>query len=110
MQIISEEEYLLQRGFGALSDYGMDHEKLPHGETRRQKEKRLKTAKKAIDAFYEGKKAARKEYQEKVKQGEIRPPTVIESAIQAANGPEESEQTQAARRYLKKRGIYWGNN
>ena len=110
MQIISEEEFLQMRGFGTLSDYALDKCKIPHGETAKQEQKRLKQTETALTAFYEAKQATRQEYRERVKRGELRPPTVAESAIKAANGPEESEQTQAARRYLKKHGIDWKNN
>lgn len=49
----------------------------------------------------------RKEYQEKVQSGEIRPPTRIERLIEYANGHPDNMQTQAARRLLEKKGINW---
>lgn len=107
MIIQSEEEFLMSRGFGALSNYGIDQTRIPHGETNRQRSKRLDNCQKAITAFYEAKQAARREYRQKVERGEIRPPTVLETALQIAQGNEESEQTQAARRLLAKRGVDW---
>lgn len=107
MIIQSEEDFLQSRGFGALSDYTIDKDRIPHGETNRQRTKRLKDCETAITAFYEAKQAARREYRQKVERGEIRPPTALEKALQAAQGNEESEQTQAARRLLAKRGIDW---
>ena len=107
MIIQSEEEYLQARGFGALSDYTIDKDRIPHGETNRQRIKRLDNCQKAITAFYEAKQAARREYRQKVERGEIRPPTALQTALQVAQGNEESEQTQAARRLLAKRGIDW---
>ena len=49
----------------------------------------------------------RKEYNDKVAKGELRPPTRMEHLISTANGMEENEATQAARRILTKRGISW---
>lgn len=107
MIIQSEEDFLQSRGFGVLSDYGIDQDRIPHGETNRQRNKRLANAHKAITAFYDAKQAARREYRQKVERGEIRPPTALETALKVAQGNEESEQTQAARRLLAKRGIDW---
>ena len=107
MIIQSEEDYLLSRGFGALSNYGIEQARIPHGETNRQRNKRLDNCQKAITAFYEAKQEARREYRQKVERGEIRPSTALERALQVAQGNEASEQTQAARRLLAKRGVDW---
>lgn len=107
MQIISEEEFLIMRGFGGLSDYDIDRSRLPHGETQRQHNKRMKETNTKLNAFYEAKKVARAEYRQLVERGTVRPPTFTEQLIQRANGAEESEQTQAARRICAKRGIDW---
>jgi hypothetical protein len=47
----------------------------------------------------------RKEYKEKLKRGEIQEYTIIEKLIISANGHPDLEQTQAAKRVLRKRGI-----
>lgn len=107
MQIITEEEFLLSHGFGALSDCDIDRTRLPHGETLRQREKRIKETDAKLSAFYEEKKVARAEYRQLVERGTVRPPTFTEQLIQRANGTDESEQTQAARRICAKRGIDW---
>lgn len=107
MIIQSEDDFLLSRGFGALSDYVIDKDKIPHGETMRQRNKRISDCQKAITVFYEAKQEARREYRQKVERGEIRPPTALETALQVAQGNADSEQTQAARRLLAKRGVDW---
>ena len=47
----------------------------------------------------------RKEYKEKIANGEIEEYTIVEKLIISANGHDDLEQTQAARRVLAKRGI-----
>jgi hypothetical protein len=49
----------------------------------------------------------RQEYQQKVANGELRPPTRLERLLSTANGLEEKESVQAARRVLEKQGIDW---
>ena len=49
----------------------------------------------------------RKEYWQKVENGEFRPPTRNEKLISTANGNPENECVIAARRLLEKKGIDW---
>lgn len=49
----------------------------------------------------------RKEYQKKMKNGELREPTRNEKLISTANGNIDNECTIAARRLLDKKGIDW---
>lgn len=49
----------------------------------------------------------RKEYRQKIKDGELREPTRNEKLIATANGRIENECTMAARRLLIKKGIDW---
>lgn len=49
----------------------------------------------------------RKEYWQKVENGELRPPTRNEKLIATANGNPDNECTIAARRLLEKKGIDW---
>lgn len=49
----------------------------------------------------------RKEYRQKIKDGELREPTRNEKLIATANGRIENECTIAARRLLSKKGIDW---
>lgn len=49
----------------------------------------------------------RKEYRQKVENGELREPTRNEKLIATANGNPDNECTIAARRLLEKKGIDW---
>ena len=49
----------------------------------------------------------RKEYWQKVENGELRPPTRNEKLISTANGNPDNECVIAARRLLEKKGIDW---
>lgn len=49
----------------------------------------------------------RKEYRQKVENGELREPTRNEKLIATANGQEDNECVIAARRLLEKKGIDW---
>lgn len=107
MEIISEEEYLAQNGYGrqmigepALSKKGRNQS--------------AKTWSKICDHQLErdveitDKRAElRKEYHQKVNNGEIRPPTVFEQLIKTASGHDDNEAVKAARRILTKQGINW---
>ncbi len=106
--VMSEDEFLARRGVGdVLSGYTDDKTRLPHGETLRQRERRLKEGANAANAHYEARKAARLEYKSLVAAGKLRPPTHIESALKTAKGNPDKKAVQAARRVLKKRGIDW---
>lgn len=108
IKVQTEEEYLAEKGVPfSVSDFVIDKTKIPHGETRRQREKRIKATEESASKYYEERKVARAEYNEKVKRGEIKKPTTTEKALKTAKGNEDLSATQAARRLLAKRGIDW---
>ena len=105
---MSEDDFLARKGVGdVLSGYMDDKTRLPHGETLRQREKRLNESEKAISTHAEARKAARAEYRALVQSGKVRPPTPTEQALKTAQGRSENKAVQAARRMLVKRGIDW---
>ena len=100
MQVIDEETYLATHN-ASRQDYGEAalHKNIPFG----NKRKRLIEWQNAKDRdLTRRREALRKEYNEKVISGEIRPPTRIERLIATASGMDENESTQAARRILSK--------
>lgn len=106
--VMSEDDFLARKGVGdVLSGYMDDKTRLPHGESFRQREKRLKESEKAISTHAEARKAARTEYRALVQSGKVRPPTPTERALKTAQGRSENKAVQAARRMLTKRGIDW---
>lgn len=108
VKVQTESEYLAEKGLPfSVSSFQADKTRIPHGETRRQREKRIKETEEAAKKHFEARKAARAEYKEKVLRGEIREPTTIEKALSTARGHEDLTATQAARRVLTKRGIDW---
>lgn len=108
VKIMSEQEFLNSRGVGSpVSDYNIDKMRIPHGETARQKKKRLAEAEKAGTDYYNKRHAARAEYQKLVSSGKIKQPGKYDALIKTARGHEDNPSVQAARRALKKRGIAW---
>lgn len=113
--VMSEEEYLASKGLGGnITDYLLDKLRLPHGETARQQKQREKETARVRADFDKQKEKARKEYRQKVANGELRKPTKqevkekeIDKLIKTANGHEDNESVQAARRVLAKRGVDW---
>lgn len=113
--VMTENEYLNSKGLSSpLSDYMSDKTRIPHGETRRRKERREREALKSRKEYDTRKEEVRQEYREKVRKGELREPTTeeikqnrIDGWIHAANGDASLERTQSARRVLEKRGIDW---
>ena len=105
----SLEQYLGERGLSSpISDYMDDKLRLPHGETERQKKQRIKEGNEYSDEYHKKRQQAIEEYNEKVANGELRPLTTIEQLFERANGHEDNDSTQAARRMLKKRtGVEW---
>ena len=112
---MTEDEYLASKGLGSpMSDHMLDKTRIPHGETARQKARREREAEKAMKEHAARKKDARKEYQEKLANGELREPTKeetekkrIDALIRTANGHGDNPSVLAARRVLDKRGIDW---
>lgn len=115
---MTEEEYLASKGLGSpMSDYMLDKMRIPHGETSRQMAKRKQEAERAMEEHAAQKETARKEYREKIANGELREPTKeeaeqkrIDALVKTANGHDDNPSVQAARRVLDKRGIEWKKN
>ncbi len=106
--VMSEQEYLDKAGVGSvMSDYMVDKVKLRNGTTQNQRKTLEKEATQARNDYAARRNAAKAEYASKVKSGEVRPPTKIESMMKTAHGHQDNAATQAARRALKKRGYDW---
>ena len=113
--IMTENEFLASKRLSSpFCDYMVDKLRIPHGETARAKKHREKEALNARNEYELKRQEARKEFREKINNGEFREPTkeeirqqTINSWIEKANGEESSEVTQRSRRLLKKRGIDW---
>ena len=106
MKILTEEQYLSQNG-ACRQDIG---DSALHKNRGAMSDK---TWASIVDAqadkdweLIERRKLLRLEYQQKVANGELRPPTRTEQLIQIAKGNPEHESVQAARRLLVKRKIY----
>lgn len=105
---MTEDEYLGLKGLSSpVSDWTLDKVRIPHGETDRQKKKRIAEGKKEAEEYQRKREQAKQEYQEKVKNGELRPKTNVERLVERANGHPDNPSTQAARRVAEKRGIDW---
>lgn len=105
---MTEDEYLGSKGLSSpVSDWTLDKVRIPHGETDRQKKKRIAEGKKAAEEYQRKREQAKQEYKEKVKAGELRDKTSVERMIDRANGHPDNPSTQAARRIAEKRGIDW---
>lgn len=110
MQKMTLEEYLFKNGVGyCVSDYNLDKIRLPHGETMRQKQRRLKTGERVEREYQEKRQKAIAEYKQLVESGKIQDKTKEELLIERANGHPDNESVQAARRLCEKRGINWKN-
>lgn len=107
-RIMSEQEFLVSKGVGmVVSDYNLDKMRIPHGETARQKKKRIEEAAKANAEYSAKRQAAREEYKQLVDAGKIQKTGKYDELIKIANGHSDNPSVQAARRVLKKRGIKW---
>jgi hypothetical protein len=103
---VMDEETYLAINAASRQDIGEAalHKNIPEGNTRK---KLVKAQAEKDKALVEKREALREEYREKVEKGEIRPPTRFEKLHATANGMEEKDATQAARRVLEKNGIDW---
>lgn len=105
---MSLDEFLGRRGLQSpIGDYDLDKWRLPHGETQRQRTKRLQESQAARETYSSQRKAAIAEYEDKIKRGEILPKTAVERLVDRAHGHPDNPSVQAARRSLEKRGIDW---
>lgn len=103
-QIQTMNEFLGTRSLDSpISDYLDDKWKMPHGMTARQTKKYKSEAETAAKNYYEKREAAKAEYKNLVKSGEIVPPSKFHKLIIAAGGHPDNQTTQAARRLLEKR-------
>ena len=104
MKIMSEDDYLASMGLGMpVSDYMIDKQKLPHGESLHQQEARIKEADNFARQYYQKRENARNEYRTLVEQGKIRPPSELETLTQTASGHPDNPSVQAAQRVLGKK-------
>lgn len=100
------DEYLGSKGLSSpMSNYALDKIKIPHGETYRQQQKRIKDTENAIEEYSQRRNSAIEEYNSKVEAGEIVPRTTMERTLLKAQGHPDNASTQAARRLLVKRGF-----
>ena len=104
---MTEDEYLSFKGSSVMSNYMIDKERIPHGETARQKKKREAEAQQAAVNNYNERQRLREEYRDLVAKGKIKVPSKIEQLQKTARGNADNEAVQAARRLLKKRGYSW---
>lgn len=105
---ISLDQFLARRGLSSpISDYTLDTTRLPHGETERQRKKRIAEGQRVAREYSERRRAAIAEYEQRVSAGEFRKPTKVEELQSVARGNPDNESVQAARRLLKKRGLGW---
>lgn len=108
VKVQSLDEYLGEKGLSSpMSDFMLDKVRIPHGLTSRAQERLRKEADAARNDYSRKRADAINDYNSKVKNGQIRKPTRIESLIKTARGHEDNPSVQAARRTLKKRGINW---
>ena len=108
VKVQSLDEYLGEKGLSSpMSDFMLDKVRIPHGLTSRAQERLRKEADAARNDYSRKRADAMNDYNSKVKNGQIRKPTRIESLIKTAHGHEDNPSVQAARRTLKKRGINW---
>ena len=104
MKIMSEDDYLASIGLGMpVSDYMIDKQKLPHGESFRQQQDRIKEADNFARQYHQRRENARNEYRTLVEQGKIRPPSVLEALTQTASGHPDNPSVQAAQKVVEKR-------
>lgn len=105
---VTLDEFLAQRGLASpISDYTLDTTRLPHGETQRQRNRRINETQRRAKDYAERRRAAIDEYEHQVSDGTIRKPTKIEEMQRVARGNPDNASVQAARRLLKKRGLGW---
>ena len=103
-KIISEHEYLALHGVGMpISDYMIDKQKIPHGETESQKNKRLMEADRVAAEYADKRQRIKAEYREKIESGQLIPPTELEELVRKSTGHPDNPSVQAAHRSLEKK-------
>ena len=102
---ITLEEFLMYHGvLDPVDDFMMDKMKLPHGETKRDKQLRLQQSELSGESYHLKRQSVIKEYQQLLADGKIRDKTELEKCFEVASGFPELASVQAARRMLFKRG------
>ena len=106
-QVLTEEEYLSQNGypFMGYSEPGLHMSRNTISDKVRNKD--VKRVMQNAEEYDTKRAELRKEYKQKVANGEIRQPTEIERTLKIAQGLDDNPSVQAARRVLEKRGIDW---
>ena len=106
-QVLTEEEYLSQNGypFMGYSEPGLHMSRNTISDKVRNKD--VKRVMQNAEEYDTKRAELRKEYKQKVANGEIRQPTEIERTLKIAQGLDDNPSVQAARRLLEKRGIDW---
>ncbi|MCI5805053.1 MAG: DUF3991 domain-containing protein, partial [Clostridium sp.] len=100
------DEYLGSQGVGfPTSGYVLDKVRFPNGISKSMRKQIDDEFEKKEQEYAKRREEARREYQEKVDNGEIIPKTREEITIDHAQGDPFKESTQAARRMLVKKGI-----
>lgn len=105
--VIDEEGYLAINGVGrnTMGDSALHKNKGNNSDKSWSKLVEMQAEKDR--AIMRKRELLRIEYNAKVENGEIRPPSRQEKLIATANGQEDNESVQAARRILEKNGVDW---
>ena len=100
--VMSEDDYLNAKG--AQFEANAAFHRNPRGVTKTLQKAKDAQAKKN-EEISKVRNELRSEYSQKVSNGEVRPPSRLETLVARANGNADNESVQAARRLLEKRGI-----
>lgn len=105
-KVLTEEEYLSVKGYGAQ---GIGDVALHKGKQRTQRRQNRLTDKYLNDmhSYSSKREQLRQEYRTLVSKGKITPPSCIERLFRTARGNSDNESVRAARRVLEKRGYDW---
>lgn len=104
VEIMTEDEYLARKNAEYFGEPATHKGRQKTLRAQRRLERFLRERNRVIMSHRE---RLRAEYREKVKQGEVRPPTVTEQLIRAARGHPDTASAHAAQRACTKRGINW---
>ena len=104
---LNEEEYLNHQGVGRNSIGEAALHKNRGKLSDKNWTKLVDTQSKRDKEILDKREALRKEYQEKLKTGDIQAPSRNDELIKTANGHPDHPATQAARRLLEKKNISW---
>lgn len=104
--VMTEEDYLAKHGYGmaSLGEFAMH--KTRHDMPRRRRKEQMRLQRERDAKWQRKRDELRTEYRDKVKSGEIRPPTRVERLLEIAKGYPDRNDVQAARRILRKQGFW----